>query len=805
MKKALVLFIILMLASAPAEDIPVVTAIDATPATLAFYETEAVQFMLKKQFQSPCRYRVADWSGATVAEGEWAGTQALKLPNLPRGYYTLSLSNCSEPMSFAVLPDASKRKPNPDSFFAVDTAQSWLSGAKSWNVRFPGEQFETISELTRRAGFSVVRDRFGWKRVEPKRGEFDFNVYERNAQMLSERGIKTCTLLDMTPDWAGTQLSKFPSDLIALYETSAKLAENFRGRIFAWEFFNETDGGSKGPAWAMAAGSKAFALALKSVDPELKLLNSSFHVTPLQHYAHTALKSGLGNYIDIFNYHVYTNIAEYPWLISRLRSELAKHGLGDMPVWLTENGTNVEGNATLKTYRPGTLMHSPEQELQVAEFAPKAMLMMQSLGVERDFFFVMTPFWENEGRKDWGLLRMDLTVKPAYVAFATLNAELENARLLGTLSPAENVCAYLYEQPDSTQTLVFWSQSNIDGKGFDGKERKFRLPLPADNYIQRNIFGTPSQVRSSGRMTELTASRYPAYLSGLKGLAATTPAIAPPTAFKHSKNLERTIVLNPVLSKDFEISQSGAFAEMTSVPGKMTLEVYNFSTTPKQGVITLRGGKASGLPEQVTVEPFSKVSIPLEITPDASERGYQTDLIFGGRFAGREITPSTVPLIQTAAILARNEGRELNWRDPARWRHNSSGKMNISFDAQEQALRLQTAFKPGSDRWAYPEYMLDLPAESMAGAIGVTFEIKAGPEIQRGVGFTALMAVLDTIQEQGKAFWLRFPKVSGEWEKRMVIFGGFDPSDVKMLRIGMNPKCDDFTYYIRNVRVINDN
>ena len=67
------------------------------------------------------------------------------------------------------------------------------------------------------------------------------------------------------------------------------------------------------------------------------------------------------------------------------------------------------------------------------------------------------------------------------------------------------------------------------------------------------------------------------------------------------------------------------------------------------------------------------------------------------------------------------------------------------------------------------------------------------------------MAVLDTVQEQGKAFWLRFPKVSGEWEKRIVIFGGFDPSDVKMLRIGMNPKCDDFTYYIRNVRVIYDN
>ena len=67
------------------------------------------------------------------------------------------------------------------------------------------------------------------------------------------------------------------------------------------------------------------------------------------------------------------------------------------------------------------------------------------------------------------------------------------------------------------------------------------------------------------------------------------------------------------------------------------------------------------------------------------------------------------------------------------------------------------------------------------------------------------MAVLGTEKERGNAFWLRFPTVSDQWESRTVIFGGFDPAEVKMLRIGMNPKCDDFTYYIRNVKVIYGN
>ncbi len=786
--------------------LPVVMAVKSKPVSGVFYDTEPVRFEFGGSIAGNLRYRVADWTGETVSAGAWPenGGRLLTLPELPRGYYTLALESDSrkfgEPMSFAVVADASTRKPNPESFFAVDTAQSWLSGAKKWNERFPGEQYEAVSELCRRAGFSVVRDRFGWKHVEPERGVFDPGVYERNAALLEERGIRICTIFDMAPAWT-RPTDDFPNDLAAVYESSKRLAGQYRGRIFAWEFFNEPDNAFHGPAWLLAAGTKAFSLGVKAADPALRVLNSSFCVSPLQHFAHTALKSGIGEYIDAFNYHVYSSLSDYPWTISRLRSEMAKHGLGHMPVWLTENGTNVDGNAACRSYRPGTMVHSFRQELQVAEFVPKSQLLMQSLGVERDFFFVMTPYWENEGKKDWGLLRMDLTVKPAYVAFAALNAELGNARLLGTLEPAENVCGYLYAQPDGTQTLAFWSKSGIDGREFDGKERKFRLKQPDGSYRLSGIFGTPSRVRSENGSLELTATRYPAYLGGLSGLSATVPVPAA-AAPERPDQYDLSIVLKPVPGEEFKVARSGAYADLTAIPGKLTLEVYNFSAEPKSGFVTMRGGRAAGLPEKLTVGPFSKVEIPLEVTPEIPAGGCQVDLAFSGRFGGREITPAVVPLIQTGAMLAENVGREPEWRSPARWRANSSGEMEISFDEKEQALKLKTVFAPGTDRWIYPEYLLDLPGESLAGAVGITFEIKAGPEVRHGIAYTALMAVLDTVQEHGKAFWMRFPAVSDKWEKRIVIFGGFDPAGVRMLRIGMNPKCDDFTYYIRNVRVV---
>ena len=220
----------------------------------------------------------------------------------------------------------------------------------------------------------------------------------------------------------------------------------------------------------------------------------------------------------------------------------------------------------------------------------------------------------------------------------------------------------------------------------------------------------------------------------------------------------------------------------------------------------MTGGDVKGLPEKVAIGAFDKVVYSLEVSPEIPENDCQANLEFSGNFDGKKITPAVVPLVQSSAMQRDGVGKMLNWQDPARWRANSSDgdKTTISFNEQEKALQLRVVFPKGKAGWCYPEYILD-PSESLAGAIGVVFEIKAGPEIKKGVSYTALMAVLGTEKERGNAFWLRFPTVSDQWESRTVIFGGFDPAEVKMLRIGMNPKCDDFTYYIRNVKVIYGN
>ena len=799
----------------PVADLPAIPeslALKAAVPSAVFYDGEPLRFELEERFRKPCRYQVMNWRGQEIQAGEFPGngSAALTLDKLPCGYYTLKLKsalwNFAEPMSFAVVPDASKRKPNPESFFAVDTAQAVFGIAKKWDERYPGEPFDVYSELVRRAGLSVIRDRFDWRRVEAKRGEFKFGESEQSAEMLAKRGIISCSTFGTPPKWSDPVFD-FPNDLFALYKTAKKIAEKHRGKTFAWEFSNEPDLAAKAPAWHFAACSKVFYLAVKSADPQTEVVSSAFSISPLQHFAHTALKSGLAEYIDVFNYHVYSHLTQYPWIIGRLRSEMAKYGVGTMPVYLTENGSTVDGDAERKYLLHNRYGHSAAQELQVAEFIPKTMIRMQELGVTRNFFFIMTPFWEMDGKKDWGLFRLDYTVKPGYVALAVLNAELERAKLLGTLDLGnESIAGYLYRQPDGSQTLVYWSRSEVDNPKYKGENITFRLKQPRGTYQSFDLFGTPAKVQSAKGVLELTATRYPKYLSGLSGLEATTPMVPASVPPIKSDKFDRSIVLYPMLGDDFVVGPSQAYADQKKIPGKMTLAIYNFSDTPKSGTITMTGGNVKGLPEKVAIGAFDKVVYSLEVSPEIPENDCQANLEFSGNFDGKKITPAVVPLVQSSAMQRDGVGEMLNWQDPARWRANSSDgdKTTISFNEQEKALQLRVVFPKGKAGWCYPEYILD-PSESLAGAIGVVFEIKAGPEIKKGVSYTALMAVLGTEKERGNAFWLRFPTVSDQWESRTVIFGGFDPAEVKMLRIGMNPKCDDFTYYIRNVKVIYGN
>ena len=139
--------------------------------------------------------------------------------------------------------------------------------------------------------------------------------------------------------------------------------------------------------------------------------------------------------------------------------------------------------------------------------------------------------------------------------------------------------------------------------------------------------------------------------------------------------------------------------------------------------------------------------------------------------------------------------------DPANWRKNASGTMTITYDAAEKAISFQTKFPPNVDCWTYPEYVLQLPQESLKGALGIGFEVKVSKA--SAVKQMLVMAVAGKQQEGGSSVNLRVNNPTEQWEERFVQFpAGFDPAKVEQFRLGINSHADDVTIWVRDIRII---
>ncbi len=763
-----------------------------------FTNREPLRFQLNQRPPAPLRYEVRNFRGRIVTAGEWSGEGHLELAPLPPGYYVLSTGEKNRECSFVVTVDPAERKPSGESPFALDSAQSWHGGGV--------KGYPLTAELMRRTGTSMARERLSWASVgkdprsaDGKIGNFNWWSYDISISEQAKRGVRICNVFHDAPAWSRTAGERLPNDLLALYRFGKAAATKFKGQVHAWEFWNEQDAALL-PAWDYASGLKAFYCGVKAADPELPVLPGGLaHVPPIPS-SEVVLQNDAGAYFDIYNIHVYKGISEYPSVIGGVRSILEKYN-SVKPIWVTENGTNIEGVSEAASSVPGFRAHSPRQELLIAEFIPKTNLALLAAGVARNFFFVLPPYEEREGSKDWGLLRRDWTAKPGYAAFANLTAQLSAARFLGEYSAGSGIRAFLFEQPDGGRTLVYWSLSKVDDGKSTGESRDFTLPVTGGETLsQCDIFGTPMEIRKTQRKLELTAERYPVYLSGLKGIEPTIPV--PDRKIQPGPEVgDKNIVLQVRLSDDFTVAAGGSSVDLKTTPARLTLVAFNLSDREKSGILTLTGGEVSGLEQRVSIPAFGKCELPIAITPRIPEGASGVDLVFSGTFEDRAISRLTLPVRSFKKIIDTAMTRLMpQTGDPSYWRANASAPMKITRDKKEGAVRFETRFPHKTDYWIYPEYLLKLPEESLAGAYAIAFEIKADPDVKIS---QSLLMVVPHVEKEGNAgtVYLPYSPPTADWKEVIVPLEAVDPADIRMIRLGMNTD-GDATYWVRNMRIL---
>ena len=766
-------------------------------------------------------WRLADWRGRPIAAPDARGTfsadGSATLPGLPAGYYVMLGDAASNRIAtLAVVPEPSSRLLDRDSFYGVDSAQSWLAGKGAFHCPWNGgDTYRTVSDLIRLAGIPHVRDRLGWREVEREPGRLNLGRYGRNADLLRERGILVSDMFHDAPKWAGV-LKKTPADLVVVHDFCSRVAAAFGDRVGDWEFWNEEDlHFAPEPVWDYAAALKAAYLGFKAARPDMPVLPGALCQPPDSPYAAALLRNDAAKFGDVFNYHLYEPLSRNRRRLAALRSLLERHGIAGRAIWITEGGTNLEGHSKRPGGGKGAGAHSPEQELVVAEFYPKSQIALQMAGVARGYFFLFGAYNEAGGAKDWGVMRRDGTVKPVFSAISTMTRELVSARLDGEINVGDGLRAYLFSQPGGCQTVAFWSESQVDTAA-DGPvppepdfARALRLAAPDGAYRLSDICGACSTATAAGGTLVLEATRYPTYVSGPLGLVADIPALprGSPMPYVPAADEDLSVVVRAEFDRDdFEIANQKTLAVMKGDEGRVRVIVWNLGETSKTGIVEAAGARLRGLPDApVSLGPRGSGPVAFDcVLSSADGDPGEGALVLAGVFNGRRSSRLYAPYLLEKRYFASLERHPLKWRDLGRWKRNTTAQeYRVSWDENENAVRFDVAWTDRhTDRWFYPIYELALPEESLAGARMVEFEVKSAMDkVENDYTFTNFMFVYGgKAREDGVR---PYPAPIGEWERRRVKLGDGDASgDVTAFRIGGNPKGRRLTFWVRDVSIL---
>ncbi len=771
------------------------------------------------------RYQVVDWQGNTVTEGEFpeAG-KALTLPELERGYYLLTAEGIRRDFCVVATPEAhgavdGKLLARPNTMLGIDTAQSWLANKGLWDCPwYDGDSYRLVNDLVYWCGIPQIRERLSWHDAMRKKETVgpDFQRYFDNAQTLRSHGIKISGMYHDAADWAKRN-PKLPRDMVAAYTFAKIMAEQFGDCMADWEFWNEEDiGFASEPVWDYAAAMKASALGFKAGNKEVLVGNGAIALGPYATpYPNKLFDNEIGKYLDFYNYHTYDDISTYGNIYDGIRKFLSRHNLFGLPIWCTESGMRQEGEAKVPTNHPQYKAHSPEQEMLQAEFYPKSQIAHWFNGCTKNFWFVFCPLNEAQGVKDWGLMRRDGSVKPGYCAISTMTLYLADATLQGRLNTPKGIQAYLFDLPDGTQTLCYWSESGLDTKA-DGKpveltaplKRDFQMKLPKGAYKTADWAGTRGELVVDRSMAELTATRYPSYITGLKGMIAEILPIPQGArqAYDPAEDEDLSVILRVELnSEDFRIENVKTNAVMNGKTGRLTVEIWNLEDKPKTGNLLVDGAILQGLPETISLPPMGKAEFPVTLIPAGNNGIAPTDLILTGCFDEKYSTRLMMPYI--CETLAQWREFPLNSNRPEAWTGNTSADIQtVAWDDAEQAVRFDVRWTNEMvDRWFYPFYVLDLPKESMADAVYLQFEVKmAQDKIENDVSCAYVMLQEKSNQEHLFSHNLEYPAPIQNWETRRIRLQteNINPEKILQFKVGCNPRGRQMTYWIRNIKLL---
>ena len=283
---------------------------------------------------------------------------------------------------------------------------------------------EELARLVKETGIKWVRQQVRWDVIEPRQGEFHWEDFDKAIANECKHGLSVYGLLHWKswsdPTTGDDEAIKNWTNFVSLAVT------RYKGKIRYWEVWNEEDyTGFWSPPNAANYVKllKATYITAKAIDPECKIILGGLMgwggESPYFPFIDDVYKNGGKDYFDILAFHPYTlsnspaknNLLE--WKIKDVLSRMESHGDPDKPVWITELGW-----ASNKLTNPNSKWPvTPDKQ---------ADYLTEAFEISLSYPQVKKVFWycfRDEGtspvdiQHNFGLIKHDLTAKPAYNAY----------------------------------------------------------------------------------------------------------------------------------------------------------------------------------------------------------------------------------------------------------------------------------------------------------------------------------------------------------------------------------------------------
>jgi len=355
---------------------------------------------------------------------------------------------------------AKLKAPTPqDSPVCIDAAIAWFA-----RKDFAGQ--ERFSKLAALAGINWTRDRISIREMEKDELQFvEKSDYDVAAALQAKYGLKVLHCAPVRPRWAidremdGRRGGQFPRDLRIAYKLSKMFAERFKDTVQAWESGNEANANNFGGHTVdeIVTQQKAVYLGVKAGNPVAVVAGCSSGGVPSQLTTDGYLLNETWPYYDAYSIHSY----DWPNAYDKLWGPSIEAACG-RPIWLTEadRGMDYDSDHPWCDY-------TREKAQRKAEHMAHSYASSVYNGVNRHFHFCLGHYIEDrpDRNSQFGLLRLDMTPRPSYVALAALGRFMAGAKSIGRLKPDAIANIYAFRaKPDGLErdVLVCWAQ-NPDG------------------------------------------------------------------------------------------------------------------------------------------------------------------------------------------------------------------------------------------------------------------------------------------------------------------------------------------------------